>query len=985
MTNDNKLALLASALIVPMAGQAQHAPARAGGSNPDRPNVILILADDLGYGDLGCYGAVGVETPAVNALAANGLRFTQCHAIASVSTPSRYSILTGQYAWRRNDTNVSNGDAAMIIKPEQFTLADAFRNQGYQTGAFGKWHLGLGDKAGQQDWNGTINQTPADIGFDYSYIMAATSDRVPCVFIENGRVANYDSTADPIQVNYNAKIPGEVAYGDTPDSMKNLISSHGHDQAIVNGIGRIGYMKGGGKALWKDENIADSITAHAVSFIEQHQAEPFFMYVATNDVHVPRWPHQRFRDKTTMGLRGAAIAQFDWTVGRIMEVVDSLGLGDNTLIMVTSDNGPVLDDGYVDQALELLGSHKPAGPFRGYKYSSFEGGTAVPLLVRWPARVRGGQTSGALVSQVDLVSSLSSLIGAEVPETAAPDSRNSLATILGTDTVGRDYVMEMSNTRVLSVRTKRWKFITPNDGAKLISWITGDAKVETGNLATPQLYDMEQSLYESVNVAAEHPDVVNEMRRILEKETGHKWYFATNAPTSGTYYLIQTGKDASSPLYMCLGDADGFSDGGHLLSQNAKESMRNREIFKLTQNADSTWTITSAGDDGADEAYTVYFGADNRLHAAKEVPADAQRASFNIAPSTFDAGWAGIQLLEDADGTSNSWVNMLGGRSVGKQYGPWKLNDAGSTIHFVPVEGVEFAVDPTWVYKNFANFNAGDNATRLMIRNNVTTTSKWLSNRVKQTVAETAVYLTACPDTAMLWSASAAPAAVQVTNGNGMVVRAIDLDTENIDQLRRQIWHLAGWDPENHNLALVNECGQRMVMADVAAAEGITPALTGGAKALTSTFQAYPFDNMPDGAQTTFVVTPNRGTKAVTEVYNLGVAEGFANAWGGVKIGGYYGAYNSRTDNNNGLVFTPITTLLDAATIAAIDDANAADPAYRNYLEWYANGIRAISNGSAGSRAASRQGVFTIDGRRLSNAHGLPHGVYIINGRKTVK
>lgn len=357
--------------------------AHAGGpkQNTSKPNVILIYADDLGYGDLECYGAKNIETPHVNRLASEGIRFTNAHATAATSTPSRYSLLTGEYAWRKPGTDIAAGNAGMIIRPEQYTMADIFKSSGYATGAFGKWHLGLGDKTAQQDWNAPLPTALGDLGFDYSYIMAATADRVPCVFIENGQVANYDPSA-PIEVSYTHNFPGEPTGKDNPELLYNLKPSNGHNMSIVNGISRIGFMKGGGKALWKDENIADSITAHAVSFIEQHKDEPFFMYFTTNDVHVPRFPHDRFRGKNPMGLRGDAIAQFDWTVGQLLEALERTGLAENTLIILSSDNGPVVDDGYDDQAEKLLNGHKPSGNLRGGKYSAFEGGTRVPVIVR---------------------------------------------------------------------------------------------------------------------------------------------------------------------------------------------------------------------------------------------------------------------------------------------------------------------------------------------------------------------------------------------------------------------------------------------------------------------------------------------------------------------------------------------------------------------------------------------------------------------------
>lgn len=475
------------------------------------PNVLFIYADDLGYGDLECYGAKNVHTPNVNRLATEGIRFNNAYSTAATSTPSRYSMLTGEYAWRRQGTDIAAGNAGLIIRPEQYTLADMFKNAGYATAAIGKWHLGLGDKDGEQDWNAPLPAGLGDLGFDYSYIMAATADRVPCVFIENGKVANYDPDA-PIEVSYREPFKGEPLGKDHPELLYNLKASHGHDMAIVNGIGRIGYMKGGGKALWKDENIADSITSHAIEFIREHKNKPFFMYFATNDIHVPRFPHERFRGKNPMGLRGDAIAQFDWSVGQLIKELDKLGLSDNTLIILSSDNGPVVDDGYQDKAEELLNGHKPAGPLRGNKYSAFEGGTRIPAIVRWPDKVTPSRISDALVSQIDWFASLASLVKAKLPQGTAPDSFNFLDTWLGIKQSDRPWVIEQSSNHTLSVRTKNWKYIEPNDGPAMIPW---GPKIETGNLDTPQLYNIINDINERNNVATLHPDTTFKLQRIL--------------------------------------------------------------------------------------------------------------------------------------------------------------------------------------------------------------------------------------------------------------------------------------------------------------------------------------------------------------------------------------------------------------------------------------------------------------------------------------
>lgn len=481
---------------------------------PQKPNVIVIFADDIGYGDLECYGARAVKTPNVNRLAAEGIQFTNAYACASTCTPSRYGMLTGQYPWRREDTGIARGDAPMIIRKEQYTVASLLRQAGYTTAVVGKWHLGLGEgDFNSQDWNGLITPGPKDIGFDYSYIMAATGDRTPCVFIEDGRVANLDPN-DPIEVSYTTPFEGEPLGSTHPELLK-MHPSHGHDMAIVNGISRIGYMRGGKSALWVDENIADSITTKAVRFIEKNNpkvsGKPFFLYFGTNDIHVPRVPHPRFVGATDMGPRGDAIAEFDWSVGQILETLDRLGIAENTLIILSSDNGPVVDDGYQDQAVERLGDHKPAGVLRGGKYSAFEAGTRVPFLVRWPGQAKPS-ISEALVSQIDLMGSLSQLSGQPIPDQAAPDSFNALDTWLGKSEKSRDYVV-LQSTGTMSFVQENWKYITPSKAARYNRF----TNTELGNDTVPQLYNLSTDVGEKVNVALENSDVVQQLAAKLQE------------------------------------------------------------------------------------------------------------------------------------------------------------------------------------------------------------------------------------------------------------------------------------------------------------------------------------------------------------------------------------------------------------------------------------------------------------------------------------
>ena len=473
----------------------------------ERPNVVLIYADDLGYGDLSCYGARRIKTPNIDRLAASGIRFVHAHSPAATCTPSRYALLTGEYAWRRKGTGVLPGDAALIIEPGRPTLPAMLKRQGYATGVVGKWHLGLG--AGNLNWNADIRPGPLEIGFDYAFLMPATGDRVPCVYVENHRVVNLDPN-DPIEVSYEKPFPGEPL-GRTHPQLLKMHPSHGHDMAIVNGISRIGYMRGGKKALWNDEEMADVFTEKAVRFIEQHRSGPFFLYFATHDIHVPRVPHPRFAGKSGMGPRGDVILQLDWCVGRILETLDKHGLTRNTLVIFTSDNGPVVNDGYKDEAVEKLGDHKPSGPWRGGKYSIFEAGTRVPFLVRWPARIARRMDSAALISQIDLFHTLAFLTGAKLEDEAAPDSFNLISALLGRDPQGRPHLVEQAGT--LSVIVGRWKYVSPSKGPK----INKKVNIELGNDPEPQLYDLESDPGERNNVAAQFPDKVTELAALLEQ------------------------------------------------------------------------------------------------------------------------------------------------------------------------------------------------------------------------------------------------------------------------------------------------------------------------------------------------------------------------------------------------------------------------------------------------------------------------------------
>lgn len=471
----------------------------------ERPNIVLIYSDDVGYGDLSCYGASRVRTPNLDRIAAQGVRFTDAHSSAATCTPSRYSLLTGEYSFRMPDAKVLPGDAPALIRPGRTTLASMLKAAGYRTSVVGKWHLGLGD--GNVDWNGEIAPGPLEIGFDEAFLIPATGDRVPTVYVENRRVYNLDP-ADPIRVSYQSKIGGEPTGRENPELLK-MKPSHGHDMTIVNGVSRIGWMTGGKKARWVDEDMADVLTARGRAFIGRNKQNPFFLYFSTHDIHVPRMPHKRFTSATPMGRRGDVIAELDWCAGELLKELDRHNLSRNTIVIFTSDNGPVVDDGYQDEAVEKLGAHRPAGGFRGGKYSNFEGGTRVPFMIRWPGRIRAGGVSDALISHVDLLRSFAALTGQTIQDGQAKDSENHLKALLGESKAGRtELVLQAS---VLSLRQGQWKYIPPSKGPR----VNENVNIELGNDPEPQLYNLTEDPREQRNLASTYADRVKAMSERL--------------------------------------------------------------------------------------------------------------------------------------------------------------------------------------------------------------------------------------------------------------------------------------------------------------------------------------------------------------------------------------------------------------------------------------------------------------------------------------
>ncbi|MBP7141403.1 MAG: sulfatase-like hydrolase/transferase [Opitutaceae bacterium] len=502
------LALVPAAALLPAASSS-------------RPNIVIIIADDLGYGDIGCYGATDIPTPQLDRLARQGRRFTCAYAPASTCTPSRYALLSGEYGWRQPEkkTSILDGDAPLALDPARPTLATQLRKAGYFTGLIGKWHLGLGDGTHPIDFNGDIKPGPIEVGFDSAFFLPATVDRVPTVFIENHRVSGLDPS-DPIRVSYQQRVNPEPTGAERPDLLK-MGAEAIHSNVIVNGISRIGSMAGGRTARWVDEDIADLLARRSADFIEAHKSGPFFLLLGLHDPHVPHAPNARFVGKTKLGRRGDAIVQLDWTVGAVVAALERSGVADNTLVIFTSDNGPVLYDGYYDQSAELNGSHRPAGGLRGWKYLPYEGGLRIPFIARWPGHVKPG-VDDRLLGLNDLYATLSAITGQPIATGIARDSIDQSRVLLGKRGPAiRTEIVEQAISNTLALRMGDWKLIPASPQQQVSGMGAGadpqDKRWTHSIIRADELYDLAKDPSESANLASRHPDRVAAMKARLQE------------------------------------------------------------------------------------------------------------------------------------------------------------------------------------------------------------------------------------------------------------------------------------------------------------------------------------------------------------------------------------------------------------------------------------------------------------------------------------
>jgi arylsulfatase A-like enzyme len=480
------------------------------------PNIVLIFADDVGYGDLGVYGATHVKTPNLDKLASQGRRFTDAQSASAVCTPSRYALLTGRYPVRHGDLWAPKFlKTPLLIEPDRTTLADILKDAGYSTAAIGKWHLGFGSTE-PTNWNAPLNPGPLELGFDYYFGVPVVSSHPPFVYVENHGVVGYDAS-DPF------------VYGERAATKE-------YDEKF--GLDEIGGAKAA-HALYDDEQVGTTLTEKATKWIRENAPgdKPFFLYFATTNIHHPFTPAKRFQGTSEAGRYGDFLQELDWIVGEVMRALDEAGETDNTLLIFTSDNGGMLNRGGQDA---WKAGHHMNGDLLGFKFDAWEGGHRVPFIARWPGRIEPDSVSNSLIgSNVDLPATFAAIVGRELKPNEAEDSFNLLPVLTGDpDTkVREEMLIAPFRETHLALRKGDWVYIGAQAGGGFSAKKVGDhmlggpaatlfthavnSDVENGEIKADapeaQLYNLAQDVNERENVIRERPDVAEEMKAAMER------------------------------------------------------------------------------------------------------------------------------------------------------------------------------------------------------------------------------------------------------------------------------------------------------------------------------------------------------------------------------------------------------------------------------------------------------------------------------------
>lgn len=485
--------------------------------DPDSPpSIVLILADDVGYGDVGCYGATKVKTPNIDRLARDGRRFTDAHSASAVCTPSRYALLTGEYPFRKDLWKPVFHKTGLLIDPGRLTLADVMKTAGYSTTCIGKWHLGFGEDT--PDWNGELKPGPLELGFDSYFGVPVVNSHPPFVYVDDHRVVGLVPD-DPLVFGQRAETKV------FPEKM---------------GIDQVGGAAAA-HALYDDQMVGTRLTEKAVKWIIDHQEERFFLYLATTNIHHPFTPHPRFDGTSDCGRYGDFLHELDWMVGQVLDTLDKHGLVENTLVIFTSDNGGMLNQGGQDA---WKAGHRLNGQLLGFKFDAWEGGHRVPFVARWPGRIPAGTTSNQLISNVDMLATFAALVGQTLGESDAVDSFNILPALIGSpkEPIRDHLVLSPWNRKHIALRKGRWVYIGAKGGGGFTARqigrhalggpaafrLTGqvNSDIEDARLRPDapeaQLYDLESDLSEKRNVIRDHPEKAAELSATLSEITSGK-------------------------------------------------------------------------------------------------------------------------------------------------------------------------------------------------------------------------------------------------------------------------------------------------------------------------------------------------------------------------------------------------------------------------------------------------------------------------------
>ncbi|HEA29008.1 MAG TPA: arylsulfatase [Leeuwenhoekiella sp.] len=490
--------------------------ARAQNTDTKKPNVIYLNVDDLGYGDTGVYGATKVTTPNIDKLASQSMRFTDAHTVSAVCTPSRYAFVTGEYPVRANNLSSAIFDRdSLLMDEDTFTVADVFKEQGYATGIVGKWHLGFGTKR-PVDWNAELKPGPLELGFDSYFGVPVLNSHPPFVYVKDHHVVGLEKD-DPF-------VWGEDAH------------TRPYPEKWNRGNQKIG---GADKAheLYVDNMVGTTLKDSAVAFIKKHKSTPFFLYFATTNIHHPFTPAKRFLGESEAGRYGDSIEELDWIVGEITKTLEEQGIADNTILILTSDNGGMLNRGGQD-AYKM--EHHMNGDLFGFKFDAWEGGHRIPFMVRWPGKVKPGSVSDRLISSnVDMLATFAALFDRKLKKGEGVDSYNVLPIFLGeTDKEIRPEMLIAPNDLTnIGLRQDQWMYISAQGGGGFNAKMRGlhdfggaaatvftgekNSDIEGGKIkadAPPaQLYNVGDDPTEKVNVYNEHPEIVKEMKNRIEE------------------------------------------------------------------------------------------------------------------------------------------------------------------------------------------------------------------------------------------------------------------------------------------------------------------------------------------------------------------------------------------------------------------------------------------------------------------------------------